>query len=48
MTEKNITAKEFNRQPAPSYRKADKGEKVVIVHDHYKDRVFVLTAEDKK
>ncbi|MFW0778453.1 MAG: hypothetical protein ACN2B6_12130 [Rickettsiales bacterium] len=38
------TAKKFSRSPNEIYRAADKGETVVINHDHYKDRVFELTA----
>ena len=44
---KKTTANEWRQNPAPVFRAADKGERVEISHDHYKDRRFVLTAEDK-
>ena len=44
---KTFTAKQLHHAPAQVFRAADKQEDVVITHDHYKDRVFKLTAEDK-
>lgn len=40
-------AEKFRQNPAPVYRAADKGESVVIEHNHYKDKLFLLTAVDK-
>lgn len=42
-----LTAREMNKYPAQAYREADKGEKVVINHDRYPDKVFELTARDR-
>jgi hypothetical protein len=43
-----LTAKEMHNSPAQAYREADKGETVVINHDRYPDKVFELTARDRK
>lgn len=43
----NITAKDMHHSPAKAYREADKGEKVVINHDRYPDKVFELTARER-
>jgi hypothetical protein len=45
---KQFTADQFRQNPAPVYRAADKGNRVEITHSHYKDRTYVLVAEDKK
>jgi len=45
---KKVTAEEFNKQPGAVYRAADRGQKVVINHDHFKDKVFTLTATDRE
>lgn len=42
-----LTAKEMHNSPAQAYREADKGEKVVINHDRYPDKVFELTARER-
>ena len=42
-----VTAKEFHNSPAKPYREADKGNDVVINHDRYPDKVFVLTARER-
>jgi hypothetical protein len=42
------TANDFRKKPAEAYRKADKGETVVINHDRYPDQVFELTARKRE
>jgi hypothetical protein len=42
------TADEFRKKPQEVYRAADKGDEVVINHDRYRDRVFVLTARERR
>lgn len=44
----NLTAKEMHNSPAQAYREADKGEIVVINHDRYPDKIFELTARERK
>lgn len=44
----NITAKEMHNAPGKAYREADKGETVIINHDRYPDKVFELTARERK
>jgi len=41
----NLTAKQFNKNPAAAYRAADKGEEVIITHDRF-DADFVLTSKN--
>lgn len=43
-----ITATEMQIEPGKVYRAADKGEKVTINHDRYPDKVFELTARERK
>lgn len=43
-----LTAEEFNKSPADAYRLSDKGYRVVINHDRYKDRIFELTCRDRR
>lgn len=43
-----LTAKDMHNSPAQAYREADKGETVIINHDRYPDKVFELTARDRK
>ncbi len=43
-----ITAEEMTKRPAQAYRSADKGESVIINHDRYPDKVFELTARERK
>lgn len=43
-----ISAKEMHLSPAKAYRSADLGEKVVINHDRYPDKIFELVARDRK
>jgi len=43
-----LTAKDMHNSPAQAYREADKGETVVINHDRYPDKVFELTARERK
>ena len=43
---KKFTAEEFNKQPAPVYRAADKDGSVEISHTHYPDSVFVMEFRD--
>ena len=38
----------MNKFPAKAYREADKGEVVTINHDRYPDKVFELTARDRR
>lgn len=45
---KTFTAKQMHHAPAQVFRAADRDGEAYIAHDHYKDRVFVLTAEEKK
>lgn len=42
------TAEAFNKKPKPIYRAADQGKEVVINHNGYDDKVFVLTARDRQ
>lgn len=44
----NLTAKEMHNSPAQAYREADKGNTVVINHDRYPEKVFELTARERK
>lgn len=48
----NITSKEFNRNPGQVYRAADRGmisgDKVIINHGDYPDRIFELTARERR
>ena len=41
------TADEFRKKPAEAYRKADKGEVIVINHDRYPDKVFELSSRGR-
>ena len=43
-----ITATEMQIEPGKVYRATDKGEKVTINHDRYPDKVFELTARERK
>jgi len=43
-----ITAESLAKKPAQAYRAADKGETVVINHDRYPDKVFELTARERR
>ena len=43
---KKFTAEEFNKQPAPVYRAADKDGSVEISHTHYPESVFVMELKD--
>ena len=43
---KQFTAKQMHNAPGQVYRSADKGNRTVITHDHYKDREFELVARD--
>jgi hypothetical protein len=43
-----LTAKDMHNSPAQAYREADKGETVIINHDRYPDKVFELTARERK
>lgn len=43
-----ITAKQFNLNPAQAFRSADKGEDVTITNSRYPDLVFKLTAVKKE
>ncbi len=43
-----ITAESLAKKPAAAYRAADKGETVVINHDRYPDKVFELTARERR
>ncbi len=43
-----ITAKEMHHAPAKAYREAYKEGKVTINHDRYPDKVFELTARDRR
>ncbi len=45
---KKYTAEEFNKQPAPVYRAADKDGSVEISHSHYPDAVFELKLKEKE
>ena len=49
---KEFTAKEMHNAPAQVFRAADKAvhtdDRVYITHDHYKDRIFELTARDRQ
>ncbi len=42
-----ISAKEMHLSPAKAYRSADLGEKVVINHDRYPDKIFELVARHR-
>ena len=42
-----LTAKEFTKKPAEAFRRAEKGEVVVINHDRYPTVVFELTARER-
>jgi hypothetical protein len=42
-----VKAKAFGKQPAATFRAADKGLNVVIDHGHYPDVYFILTPIDK-
>jgi TfoX/Sxy family transcriptional regulator of competence genes len=43
-----ITAEKLAKQPAQAYREADKGNTVTINHDRYPDKVFELTARERR
>lgn len=43
MNNKEFTANQFNKVPAPAYRAAYDGETVTISHDHYGQGLFELT-----
>lgn len=43
-----ITAESLAKKPAAAYRAADKGDVVVINHDRYPDKVFELTARERR
>lgn len=43
-----LTAKDMHNSPAQAYREADKGETVIINHDRYPDKVFELTARERR
>ena len=45
---KKFTASQLHNAPGQVFRAADKGERVELSHEHYKDRTFVLTAIDKE
>jgi len=42
------TAKEFTSAPAEAFRRAEKGEIIVINHDRYPTVVFELTARERR
>lgn len=44
----NLTAKDMHNSPAQAYREADKGNTVTINHDRYPDKVFELTARERR
>lgn len=43
MSNKELTATQFNKDPAQFYRAAYDGETVTISHDHYGQGLFELT-----
>jgi len=43
-----ITAETLAKKPAQAYREADKGNTVTINHDRYPDKVFELTARERR
>lgn len=44
----NLTAKDMHNSPAQAYREADKGNTVTINHDRYPDKIFELTARERR
>jgi len=45
---KTFTAKEMHNSPRQVFREADKNGQAIINHDHYPDKIFVLTARDRR
>lgn len=43
-----ITAEKLAKKPAQAYREADKGNTVTINHDRYPDKIFELTARERR
>ena len=43
-----ITAETLAKKPAQAYREADKGNTVTINNDRYPDKVFELTARERR
>jgi len=43
-----FTAKEFHHSPGKVYRAADLGKKVIINNANYSDKVFELTARERR
>jgi len=48
MKQMKITAEKLAKKPAQAYREADKGNTVTINHDRYPDKVFELTARERR
>ena len=45
---KTIEAKQFHMKPSTAYRYADLNGSIKINHDRYPDKIFVLTARDRR
>lgn len=48
MTTKTFTANQLSRTPLRVFREADKNGMVKINHANYPDKMFVLTAQERR
>lgn len=45
---KKVTAEEFNKKPQEVWLAAFEGKEVIINHDRYRNKLFVLSCRDRK